>query len=165
MTAGDGDVSPPAPLHAGMPTGGFSAAPGSAGGGDLGRRMKQGKELAPAKLDALAVHRCSRCRKPFKSKHAVNGHKRVHKKRRLLLKKRQSLTKQDEELASILPKLGQGTLNEMEDRETKGGGSAMAEGGPSSSSEAAKAKRKEIHMKLDLNKAPQDDKKGDEEGA
>ncbi|KAL3720360.1 hypothetical protein ACJRO7_005221 [Eucalyptus globulus] len=49
--------------------------------------------------------------------------------------------------------------------ETKGGGSALAEGGPSSSEEVEKAKRKEIHMKLDLNNPTVDDGNGDEEGA
>lgn len=106
---------------------------------------------------------CSLSGTQFKSHQACCGHMRVdnNQPQRQV---QQVHEEQDEELARNLLKLGQWTLNKMEGRETKGDSSAMAEDGASLS--AAEARRKKIHMKLDLNKdAPEDDENDDEEGA
>ncbi|KAI6671367.1 hypothetical protein NL676_006252 [Syzygium grande] len=161
MTGGDGDVSPPAPPHAGTPISGFSAVPGSASSRYGRRSMKRGIEPALAGCSSAATLGFSLPPSKNLKVRGVGAEGGLKKSK-----------KTEPDAPGMYMCCGKSFKNKYavnghmrihkskKTSETKGHGSTVADGGASSL--VAEAQRKKIHLKLDLNKVPEDD---DEEGA
>ncbi|KAF8037235.1 hypothetical protein BT93_B0216 [Corymbia citriodora subsp. variegata] len=144
------------------------------------QREQQGK--SGALDDGPQSFECKKCKETFRSQAALNGHQNKHARELKQLQQQEEAKRKEihnkldlnkapeddgngDASAPISEALGKMKLSKTEDWEMKGDGSALAEGGPSSSEEVEKAKRKETHKKLDLNKPPECDGNGDEESA